>query len=314
MGRRHARSDVMLRPQSGRSPTDRWRSVLLAVLLATLVATAGCSGLVGSDDGAATPTDSPAPTTSEEPMMTEEPATTEEPTEAARGVSGRMTVLVNNSELSESVDAESFRFSPSDLHKWNASEGTTLADALATLDVEASEGELTYDGVTYDDSENGTYVSYRVNGAPVDPTEHTLAQGDEVWVNVQTPETNRSPPGEYIEEEDQHTHGQLQVTVEGEEVDFGLEKYQHNDDHFHFHDGETEQWHGHSHDVTLEYAISAFADVNASDDSFTYEGSTYEADDPETTIRYEVNGESVTPSDYYIKDGDEISVVVETDA
>lgn len=307
----------MVRPHPGRLLARRRRTVLLAVLLGTLVATAGCSGFVGSDDGATTPTtDAPAPTTTstEQPADSPTRTTTDEPTGASMDVSGRMTVLVGESELDESVDTASFEYEPNERHTWTATGGTTLADALATLDVEASDGELAYDGETYEDGSNGTMVTYRVDGDPVDPTEYTLAADDEVWVTVQTPETNRSVPGEYIDDSDQHVHGHLEIVVEGETVDFGQEKYYSNDDYFHFHDGEPESWHAHSHNITLTYALSTFTGVEATDDSFTYDGTTYDSDDPDTSIRYEVNGESVTPSEYYVKDWDGIRVVVESDA
>lgn len=108
-----------------------------------------------------------------------------------------------------------------------------------------------------------------------------------------------------------HFHGQLSMTVMDETVDFSRDEYQISNtrnDYFHFEgDG---RWHGHATGVTLEYAMATLS-IGVSDDSVTYEGTTYTADG-DTTVSVTVDGEEVTPSEYVLEDGDTIRIVVES--
>lgn len=230
---------------------------------------------------------------------------------------GKVTVVVAGTELdlqSLDEDGDGFDIAVDDEHTWVAREtGLTLAEALERFDLEASAETLTYDGETYRQGTEGTDLTYRVNGEPVDPTAHEVTEGDRVWVVVTTDDMNVSTPGTYIDNRQQHVHGPMTMTVEGDEVDFGREKYQSNDRYFHFEGGSGDEWHAHSWSITLEYALSSLAGINASGETLTYEGTTYDPDDPDTTVTFEVNGEPVEPDEYYLKDGDSIEVVVETE-
>lgn len=104
-----------------------------------------------------------------------------------------------------------------------------------------------------------------------------------------------------------HYHGQLEMRVTGETVDFSQEQYQLQADAFHFEgDG---RWHVHAPGVTLEYALATLS-IGVSDDSVTYQGTTY-TDDENARVQVLVNGNDVEPASYVLQDGDTIEIVVE---
>ena len=226
--------------------------------------------------------------------------------------SGKLSVVVAADELSlptrdEAGDGFDMAADP---HTWESSANVTLAAALSRFDITATETALSIDGERYRESADGTTLSYRVNGQPVDPESTVLEDGDQVWVTAETAGMNASVPGTYIDNEQQHVHGDMTVTVDGDEVDFSQSRYQSNDRYFHFEGGVGEYWHSHSANLTLEYALDSLRGVNYTADSLTINGTTYDESDPGTTVRYRVNGEPVTPGEYYLKDGDDITVTV----
>lgn len=103
-----------------------------------------------------------------------------------------------------------------------------------------------------------------------------------------------------------HYHGELYVTIDGQELDFSQQKYQLQDDAFHFESGQGVKWHGHAQSITLQYALATL-DIKATDDELTFEGTTYTTDNYE--ISYTVNGQSVSV-DYVLQPEDEIRVTV----
>ena len=100
-----------------------------------------------------------------------------------------------------------------------------------------------------------------------------------------------------------HEHGQITITIEGESLDLLAPEFKLADDAFHTEGterirGDTYLWHKHAQDVTLQYALGTFGiDVNDAGTELTYDGTTYDADDPGTTIEITVDGESVAPGD-----------------
>lgn len=120
-----------------------------------------------------------------------------------------------------------------------------------------------------------------------------------------------------------HEHGTINVTIDGQTVDFSQERYQVTEagnSRFHF-EGGTAVWHKHATGVTLEYALGVHG-IEVSEDSVTVDGTTYRASDPGTEVVVQVNGESVDPSEYVVRgassasaaeQGDHIRVVVRTD-
>lgn len=108
-----------------------------------------------------------------------------------------------------------------------------------------------------------------------------------------------------------HEHGTIDVAVDGDQVDFSRDRYQFNDDAFHFENGDGSEWHVHAQGVTLEYAMATLGfDVAA--DAVTFDGTTYRAGDDGTSVTVTVNGEAVVPSEYVLRDGDRIRVVLES--
>ena len=225
---------------------------------------------------------------------------------------GKLTVVVDGTELDlATLDGDDgFDVTASDEHTWTAAnESMTLARALSTFGLEARANALTHDGVRYDASTNGTTLTYRVDGTPVDPTAHEVRDGDRIWVVVETARTDAATPGHRIDVTQQHVHGRMNVTVDGTSLDFSREKFQANDRYFHYEGGNGEFWHAHSWGVTLEYGLSSLADVEADANNFAYDGTTY--GEANATITYAVNGRSVDPGEYLLKDGDAIEVTVE---
>jgi len=119
-----------------------------------------------------------------------------------------------------------------------------------------------------------------------------------------------------------HEHGTINVTVDGETVDFSQPEYQvgqTGNRRFHF-EGGTAVWHKHATGVTVQYALDT-VDIGVTADSVTVDGTTYRADDPGTEVVVEVNGQPVDPSEYVLRgvesaadarQGDHIRVVVRT--
>lgn len=289
-----------------------------------LVLAAGCTG-IGSDATDAEPetTELDSANTTDEANTTEDDDHDDngssETTAADAAATGKMAVVVNGTrlDLDRAYDGSSdaFRVDDGTQDVWHRSNETvTLADALATLGVEATGDTLTYENETYDDGANGTTVSVRVNGEAVNPDRYELQDGDEVWVVVETPETNLSVPGEHISHDDLHVHGSITFAVDGEEVDFGRDKYQSADHNqfFHFEGGAADPWHAHSPNVTLGYAMSTLDGINVTADSVTYENETYADGENGTSVTIEVNGDSVDPNEYVLKDGDSVRVIVDT--
>jgi len=120
-----------------------------------------------------------------------------------------------------------------------------------------------------------------------------------------------------------HEHGTINVTIDGQTVDFSQPRYQVSEtgnQRFHF-EGGTAIWHKHATDVTVEYALDVHG-IEVSEDSVTVDGTTYRESASGTEVVIEVNGEPVDPSEHVLQgaaeastaeQGDHIRVVVRTE-
>jgi hypothetical protein len=108
-----------------------------------------------------------------------------------------------------------------------------------------------------------------------------------------------------------HDHGTMNVTIDGQTLDFSQQQYQLQDDYFHYEGRSGERWHVHGQQVTLEYALSTLG-IHVSENSVTFDGTTYDGEVEDTTVTFVVDGESVNPRDYVLQDGDHVSVIVTT--
>jgi len=114
-----------------------------------------------------------------------------------------------------------------------------------------------------------------------------------------------------------HEHGTLNVTIDGQTVDFSDSQYQLQNKYFHFEEGNGRVWHTHAKGVTLKYAMDTL-DIGVTNSSVTFDGTTYTESDPNTSVTVTVNGESVTPSEYVLEgasaanpgQGDDIKILV----
>lgn len=114
-----------------------------------------------------------------------------------------------------------------------------------------------------------------------------------------------------------HEHGQIIITIEGESLDLLADEFRLADDAFHTEgrkrvSGDRYLWHKHAQDVTLQYALGTWGiEVNDAGTELTYDGTTYNADDPGTTIEITVNGESVSPGDFKLNSVTDEAAAVE---
>ncbi|WP_049985875.1 hypothetical protein [Halobellus rufus] len=306
------------------------KRVSIALLVGLLMTTAGCSSLSGADEGGPTVDDGTGTTAAVESneTTTAESATEDghshshtesnASTEAASveidaEYSGEMAVMIagDRVDLERSLgDDAPVRMH--DVDTWATNESVTLANVLSAAGVEAEESSLSYDGESYDESADGTEISYRVGSHEVDPEEYVLESDDEVWVLVVTDDSDVATPGEYIPPEQLHVHGTIDFVVDGQELDFSRERYQqagHND-HFHFEGGHAEPWHAHSAHVTLAYGLSTLEGINVTDEAVVYNGTRYPYDGENGTATVTVNGEPVDPTEYYLKNGDSVAIEI----
>ncbi|MDF9746870.1 hypothetical protein [Natrinema salsiterrestre] len=107
-----------------------------------------------------------------------------------------------------------------------------------------------------------------------------------------------------------HTHGTIEVAIDGQQIDFSQEQYQLQADAFHFENGEGTRWHVHAQGVTLEYGMATLG-IDVTESTVTFQGTTYRDSDSNTSVTVTVNGESVTPSDYVLREGDRVRIIAD---
>lgn len=100
-----------------------------------------------------------------------------------------------------------------------------------------------------------------------------------------------------------HYHGTINVTIDGQELDFSRPEFQRpqSSPAFHFESG-TEEWHVHARGVTVQYALSTI-DIDVTADSVTYDGTTYRDDSPDWEVIIQVDGQPIDPATYTIDSG-----------
>lgn len=109
-----------------------------------------------------------------------------------------------------------------------------------------------------------------------------------------------------------HTHGPINVTIDGQELDFSRSRYQVGQtgaDAFHFEGGDGSRYHVHAQRVTLEYGFETLG-IGVTNGTLAFDGTTYNASEGDTVV-YEVDGERVNPETYTLQEGDEVRVVAD---
>jgi len=120
---------------------------------------------------------------------------------------------------------------------------------------------------------------------------------------------------------DAHEHGHINVTIDGQTLDFSQPRFQKPQQYpgYHFEAGDGSAWHVHAEGVTLEYAMATLG-IDVTRSTVTYDGTTYRDTDPGTNVTVQVNNESVNPATYELEGvgpdngdgGDFVRILVET--
>jgi len=128
-------------------------------------------------------------------------------------------------------------------------------------------------------------------------------------------------PGQVSQSE--HGHGLINVTIDGQELDFSRQEFQNPGEYraFHFENGNGRIWHKHASGVTLEYGMATLG-IEVTESSVTYDGTTYRDSDPGTSVNVTVNGNAVDPASYELDgagenspgEGDFIRISVTTES
>ncbi|MFB6130423.1 MAG: hypothetical protein ABEJ28_06350 [Salinigranum sp.] len=316
---------------SSNDPNRRLHALLAVGAVALMVLFAGCSAAgFGSSAGTSTQADTPggsAQTTqtasgSATPgaPATNTPSTTSTPGADTNGtatagpgsteMSGVVTVVVDGHPVKLAGSGGPVSFAPtSDTWRARTPANATLTAALASQNVTLGNGTLQYNGTTYREGPNTT-VSIRVNREEVDPTTYRLQDGDAVWIVVNSPDWTPAAPREYLPDSRYHVHGRMTASINGTYLNFADDRFQDQDKYFHFENGNGTEWHAHARNVSLGYAMRTLG-MNVTGDSVTYNGTTYR-DGQNANVTVSVDGKAVKdPSDYVLKPGDHVRVVVE---
>lgn len=108
-----------------------------------------------------------------------------------------------------------------------------------------------------------------------------------------------------------HVHGTIEMTIDGEAIDFSRDRYQLRADAFHFEGHEGDRWHVHARHVTLAWAMGTLG-IEVTESSVAFDGRTYRDGTAGVSVIVEVDGEPVSPRSYVLREGDHIRITVET--
>ncbi|SDJ35828.1 hypothetical protein [Natronorubrum texcoconense] len=115
-----------------------------------------------------------------------------------------------------------------------------------------------------------------------------------------------------------HDHGTLEVSIDGERIDFDQPQYHDRHPTFHFHEGGGQEWHHHPESplAVLEFERLSVAEalgtleIDVTDSSVTIDGRIYEDGEPGTTVSITVDGEPADPDAHLLQDGDDVVLEV----
>lgn len=175
---------------------------------------------------------------------------------------------------------------------------------------------LTVDGAVYDESEAGTETAFFVNGTLVDPEAYELQADDHIDVAVTT-----DGAASYETEGLLDARGDIEILVDGEEVDLTADRYQaeHADDvalAFHFHE-HSENWYmegtervafGEGLDLLPEFSYVRSEGYHR----LAIDDTVYDERDAGSELAFFIDGELVDPTAIELYDGDRLVVEITT--
>lgn len=105
-----------------------------------------------------------------------------------------------------------------------------------------------------------------------------------------------------------HEHGSIEMEVLGERVDFSQPEYQRPREvpRFHFENREGDVYHVHATGVNLSWAMNTL-DIGLTEDSVTFDGTTYRDTDPQYDVSVTVDGEPVDPETHVLNGVSEVA-------
>ncbi|WP_306052680.1 hypothetical protein [Natronococcus wangiae] len=128
--------------------------------------------------------------------------------------------------------------------------------------------------------------------------------------------------GGCLSDDEIDARGDIEIVIDDSAVDLSEDRYQaeHAENHsidFHLHGGSDEWYMEGEERVTFAEAIDllpyfAFA-TDDGDHVLEHDGATYDEGDASTEIAFIVNGDGVEPTEYALRDGDEMRLEVTTD-
>ncbi len=106
---------------------------------------------------------------------------------------GTMNVTIDGRTLDFSKDRfqmqdrNFFHYEAGSGERWHVhGQRVTLEYGLSTLGIQVTKNSVTFEGTTYNDDDEGTSVTFEVNGESVNPRDYVLQEGDHVRVIVTT--------------------------------------------------------------------------------------------------------------------------------
>lgn len=105
---------------------------------------------------------------------------------------GSIDVVIDGNALDFSqqqyqLQADAFHFENGNGQRWHVhAQGVTLEYAMSTLGIGVTDSSVTFQGTTYNESDQNANVTVAVNGNDIDPASYVLQDGDSIRIVANT--------------------------------------------------------------------------------------------------------------------------------